>query len=97
MIVKLAIELVELVQYGQEHHSPLSDREVIVLLDYSSGDVVVVFRPSEEIKVCTKVVILHFKFALLIWSCYRLKHLDCLLYAILELQIVDKNHLFLQS
>ena len=96
MIIELSIKFVQLVHDCQKHHPPLSYGEVVVLLDNPSGDVVVVFRSGEEVKICTEVVILNFQLALFVRGRYRLEHFDSLLDAVLQLQIVDKNQFFLQ-
>ena len=60
-LVKLTVKLVELVLNGEEKKLPMTDRVVIVSLNYATGYFVSIFSTSEEIEVGTQIVVLNFK------------------------------------
>lgn len=96
LVVELAIELVQLILDGQEHHLPRADGVVVVLLHDASGDSVTVFSSGEKVEVRLEVVILNLEGIAVFEDGQAVEQLDSFVDAVLKLQVVHEDHLVIK-
>ena len=84
LVVELAIVLIKLIGYDEEHHSPGADRIVVIFLHDAPCNFKVIAFSLKEIKISLQVIVLDPKCLVIIIRCLQLiKQVDGFLHTVL--------------